>query len=401
MSTRDVLTSAALADLTRDIAGDLPDGLVAAWEDPGRRTSELARALLEPFAREGFVVCTDTSGLSRMATTLPLPRVLKAIREPKQHVHALGSGLGGRAIGTWVADNTEMLYPIDVDLDALLAGMIRLHELGLVGIGFCLHEGTFYEVGGGLHGPDADLVEVLAEVHTSGGDSLLTPPVLARIDPTAFPTTAIEIPGIGTAWSATTQLPAPPLLGTTTYPQPFDDRMGALLDALGPDDDLAPIDAAYRREATVVLAHRVRRPGAEPLVQTIEDLVADRRFQQLAIDTLRAATPWWNVGGGLALAAFDDGAAAVEAAQTIRATCRAAGLQTSSGVTAGPVYRFPMPGGRTELAGDPVNRASKLAEDLGIPGALRIARSVLADGPPGSRPASYRISGIALDVWES
>ena len=82
MPDRSSRTDAPLADLGRDVAGSLPDDLLTAWER-SPRTPELAARLLAPLAREGVVVCSDTSGLSKMTSRLPVPVVLKRIGEPK------------------------------------------------------------------------------------------------------------------------------------------------------------------------------------------------------------------------------------------------------------------------------------------------------------------------------
>src|SRR6187402_792191 len=100
----------ALADLTQDIAGPVPLDLLYSWAT-GEQDDARAEELLAPFRVEGTVVSTDTSGLSRMTTERDLLDVLCLISEPKQIVHSIGLEIGGRPIGLWVADNTQMFYP--------------------------------------------------------------------------------------------------------------------------------------------------------------------------------------------------------------------------------------------------------------------------------------------------
>lgn len=395
------MTWTPLADLTRDIAGDLPEEAVRRWADPSTRTEDLARQLLAPFARHGLVVCSDTAGLSKMASTLPLGLVLRHIAEPKKRIHALGTGLGGRSIGIWVADNTEMFYPPDIPVDDLLAGMIRLHDHGPVAIGFCLHAGVFYEVGGGLYGPDADQVEVLAEVHTSGGDSLVTPAARDTLQhPDRFVFEPRDEPPFGAVFHATTSDEGPPHAGSPDFPIPYDPGMHALLERLDPstpDDVLRSIDVEYRQRKVVLLMERHGRRPVTTCMETLDGLFGDRRFQEVAMAHLRANTPHWTVGGPLALAAFDDASTALKAATDVQREAAALGLTVSAGLDEGDAYLFPMPHGRTELAGDPVNRASKLAEDLADPGDLCMTERV-ADGLqlPGATPMEWTISGISL-----
>ena len=156
----------SLGDLTQDIAGPLPVDLFREWVS-GHQDLDKATSLLEPFAIQGTVVATDTSGLSYLTKEMDLLDVLALVSRPKEIVHALGTEVGGRAIGTWVADNTEMHYPLETPLEQVLGAMAEVHERikdeGAVRIGMCVHEGTFYEIAGGLYGHDADAVEYLAE----------------------------------------------------------------------------------------------------------------------------------------------------------------------------------------------------------------------------------------------
>src|SRR5262245_14350946 len=97
----------ALSDLTQEAAGPIQLQLLKQWANgPGDTAS--AVSLLEPFRVEGTVVATDASGLSKMTESMDLVRVLAMISRPKEVIHALGVEIGGRAIGYWTADNTEM-----------------------------------------------------------------------------------------------------------------------------------------------------------------------------------------------------------------------------------------------------------------------------------------------------
>ncbi|HXJ40106.1 MAG TPA: hypothetical protein VNH18_12585, partial [Bryobacteraceae bacterium] len=151
----------ALADLTQDIAGPLPVRLLQDWAT-GEQDLSAAETLLNAFETEGTVVSTDTSGLSKMTQAMDLLDVLHVISRPKEIIHALGREVGGRAIGIWIADNSEMIYPPDVEpevvIDAMGEVQYRIQERLRVRIGMCVHTGRFYEIGGGLYGADADLV---------------------------------------------------------------------------------------------------------------------------------------------------------------------------------------------------------------------------------------------------
>ena len=131
----------ALADLTQDIAGPVPLELLYAWA-AGDQHAARAESLLEPFRVDGIVVSSDTTGLSRLTKERDLLEVLALISEPKQILHAFAVEIGGRPIGTWVADNTQACYPRNVEAPTILAAMFEAGrrvtcEL-TVGVGMCV-----------------------------------------------------------------------------------------------------------------------------------------------------------------------------------------------------------------------------------------------------------------------
>jgi hypothetical protein len=398
----------ALADLARDIAGDLPEEAFVSWEDPSKRNEALAARILEPFRRQGTVVASDTAGLSKMSARLPIAVVLKRIDAPKRRIHRVGTAIGGKAVGTWVADNTEMLFPRDVPVDTVVTAMCRVHDDapvhddGPVQVGFCIHVGTFYEIGGGLYGPDADRVELLAEDHTSGGETLVTPECQAVLAAQGFRFTERDEGVLGRVFLVQTDAEGPAPSGSPDYPLPYDTEMNALLEALDerdPSGVLARIDARYRSERTVLLAERHQHRPVRNRTETVDALVADVRFQQVIAPVLKDATDHWTVGGALALGAFVDSATALHTARRLRDVADEAGITLTIGLDRGETYLFPMGGGRTEFAGDPVNRASKVAEDLAEAGSLALTdRAAAGLSIPDARPAHWEISGIVIDA---
>src|SRR5688500_14179248 len=166
----------ALADLTQDIAGRLPLDLLRTWGE-GAQEVGAAEELLSAFKMSVAVESTDTAGLSKMTGERDLLDLLALISGGKSVVHRMGTTVGGRAIGTWVADNTQLYYPDDVALRDVLQAMAgvqcRIADDGFPGLGMCVHRGAFYEIGGGLYGPDAHLVETIAEHHARAGEILV------------------------------------------------------------------------------------------------------------------------------------------------------------------------------------------------------------------------------------
>ena len=74
--------------------------------------------------------------------------------------------------------------------------------------------------------------------------------------------------------------------------------------------------------------------------------------------------------GSLAIVLFSDNRAAVAFARDVIEENRSLGFNAHVALTQGEVYLFPLANGEREIAGNPVNIASKLAEDSGLEGVL-------------------------------
>jgi hypothetical protein len=166
----------SLADVTQDIAGAIPLDIVNNWTN-SQKNEELHRQILNTYLIEGTVVSSDSSGLSKLSKELPLLEVMKIVSHPKDLVYKYGSAIGGKAIGIWAADNTEMFYNKNISPKEIFSAMQKVQEELLsftIKIGMAIHYGKFYSLGGGLFGEDADLVEDLAENKSEGGEIILT-----------------------------------------------------------------------------------------------------------------------------------------------------------------------------------------------------------------------------------
>jgi class 3 adenylate cyclase len=401
----------ALADLTQDIAGPLPVELLHDW---AAGTQDLARAghLLEGFRIEGTVVSSDTSGLSRLTEEMELLDVIALISAPKEIVHAVGVAIGGKAIGTWVADNTQMYYPGPVAADLILAGMSETqHRISTslpVGIGMCVHSGIFYELGGGLYGRDADIVEQLAENHARGGEVLVTQEVASRFaGRRAFafeprPALAqLHAPGVF-ALASSERLPHLPI-GDTRYPHPFPpeffDRLQALKTDGHPQRVRQDIYATYLDERVVVFIARDREGiEAGDLSALLDGLVTNALMDTIVQGTAGAEEHLAGLGGGLAILTFIKARDALDFAVALRARFMENGLTVKIGIDRGPVLSFPGSRGPTGITGDAVNVASKLSEDAGTPGKINVTARVVETIPglPRAEPFQLTISNVTI-----
>lgn len=403
----------ALADLTQDIAGPVPLDLLQSWA-AGTQDLERAGSLLEGFRIEGCVVSSDTSGLSKLTVARDLLDVLALVSAPKEVLHAVGVAIGGKAIGTWVADNTQMFYPGSIAADAILAGMgeaqVRIAASSEVSVGMCVHDGIFYEVGGGLYGHDADLVEHLAEHEARGGEVLVTPAVIDRLgNPRDF---AFQPrPDLAAARVATLQ-PGPrlPELAATDiryphpYPAEFFERLAELRAAAYRDDLRRAIYATYLQERVIVFLAREREEAPGPGLSTLLDsLVTNALMDTIVRGMAGSQEHLAGLGGGIGILAFESARQALDYAHAVRARFLQNGLPVKIGIDLGPVLRFSTSLGRSGIAGDAVNVASKISEDAGTAGRISLTSRVkdavgeLSDATPFELTISnVTLTGVTL-----
>lgn len=398
----------ALADLTQDIAGPLPVQLLQDWAT-GAQDLTAAESLLGGFEREGTVVSTDTSGLSRMTQAMDLLDVINVISKPKEIIHALGCAVGGRAIGTWVADNSEMIYPASVDPEAVLDAMgevqHRIQERMQVRIGMCIHPGRFFEIGGGLYGHDADLVEFLAENCAGGGQILLTG-AAARALPSLRPADLEQkaFPGAHEpAWLIRASRRRPDLEERETlYPHPYPQEFYSLLPGLDRPDAAPELkDRIYSRwlrdRVVVFIALEKTEEEARSLTTLLDALVGNALMETVVRDTAPSGAIA-SSGGGLAICTFERATEALQFSRDVQARLSTNGLPAKVALDAGPVLLFQNNHGPSGITGSPVNIASKLSEDIGQPGKISITTRVadLLGKKETGDPFEVRISGVVL-----
>ena len=401
----------ALADLTQDIAGPLPVDLLQNWASG---TQDLARAgqLLDGFRIEGTVVSSDTSGLSRLTEEMELLDVISLISAPKEIVHAVGVAIGGKAIGTWVADNTEMYYPASIGAEVVLAGMSETqHRIAgslPVGIGMCVHSGVFYELGGGLYGRDADAVEQLAENHARAGEVLVTDAVANRFAASrAF--TFEPRPALGDVYAPGVYALAsserlPHLTPTDIryphpYPADFFERLTALKSVSDPHEVRKDIYATYLDERVIVFVTRARDEiESGDLGALLDDLVTNALMDTIVHGTPGSEPHVTSLGGGLAILTFLKASDALDLAFLLRARFADNGLPVKMGIDRGPVLVFPGSRGPSGITGDPVNLASKISDDAGTAGKIHVTARVVETLPrlPPSEPFEVTVSGIQI-----
>lgn len=398
----------ALADLTQDIAGPVPVELLYSWA-AGDQNDARAESLLAPYRIEGIVVSSDASGLSRMTNERDLLDVLALISEPKQIVHGIAVEIGGRPIGTWVADNTQTFYPPAVEAATVVDAMWEAeHRIACdvpVAVGMCAHRGRFVELGGGLYGLDAHIVESIAE-HDAGPGELLVTEEVRNACPSEYvfrEREHLKQPGAGSVYSLSRAAGMRHLdAKRAPYPHAYPREFFTLLDVFKRADDKDAVRrqvyATYLRQAVVVFLVRARTAGVSwDGAGLLEDLIANVVMDALVrgldgIDGHIAA-----LGGGHAILTFDSAADAMDAAQGLRRRFGANSVAVKIGIASGPVLLFSNPRGRSGIAGSPINVASKISEDAGVAGRINLAADV-ASQLPGvqGEPFDVSIGGVTL-----
>jgi hypothetical protein len=400
----------ALADLTQDIAGPVPVGLLQDWGS-GRADPASARALLQPFETTGTVVASDASGLTRLTREMDLLDVLRLISRPKEIIHAVGVAIGGRGVGRWVADNTRMYYPapvgLGVVLDAMSEAQCRISGTARVGIGMCVHPGLFYQIGGTLYGHDAQTVEALAEHHAGPGEILLTGKSVATLPDTSaytlHPRDDLAAHYAEGVFALATGRRLPNLVATDQhYPHPFTDEFFESLLGLDTAPDPGAVKrrlyGAYQREQAIVVAVRERGAmAADELTAILDDLVTNTCLDAIVRETA-GGDPVVSSGGGLAVLAFGTVREAVEVSRVLRARGADNAIPIRIGIDRGPVLFFVNPDGSKNIAGDPVNIASKVSEDSGQVGRISVTTraAVELDPAPAGEPFQVTISSVLL-----
>jgi hypothetical protein len=398
-------------DLPADAGRELPFDVIAAWIRSDQ-TAATARELLGPFTIRGIVVSSDASGLTRLTQERSLIEILAMVSSPKELIHGYGKAIGGIPLGVWAADNTRMFYPDGVAAGHVVSMLLTLRD-GLqteseVGIGFCAHHGVFYELGNGLYGPDADRVEVLAEDFTTSGELVLTGE-LARALGERSPFRLAPREDLRAAFGEVYRvLDGPRLAGIEPsdvhYPLPFTNEFFGGLAEYHRTRRTSVVPRPAFRDVAVVVIEPEREDRAVPEIAALNDLAIAAALKRLGRDLIRGlpATEVKTSGGASAVSIylFDVPREALEFARRLRELLRERDVPLRIGVDTGRVLLFELGPGSRDVAGTPVNVASKLAQYTGQSGAIHLtleaARQAGLTDAPTER--GVQAGGVTRDV---
>lgn len=370
---------AALADLKQEVAGTVPVDIVGAWQRVADRTVEAQAEVLRPYERKGYLVCTDSAGLSALTAEKSLLEVMKLVSEPKEIIYEFGRAIGGEGVGVWAADNSQMFYDAGkVGAEEVLLAMVAVQKQlasGVLQVGMGITAGTFWQLGQGIFGPSAEVMEEVAEDHTAGREIVVDSAFrrkLLGLWPDIWELKRES--GVGGArkfYSVNYEEGAlrgavgignlGKLGGDDVYPLPFDKKFFGALHRL--DGDTGALDELghYFHNKVVVLI-RVYHPGGRLLLDELTDwVVMNAVLTEIAA---KYAVQLVKSNGMLGIYVVDSDTEAVEFAEDVLLNMRRAGDNVSIGLARGEVLLFDLDGGGREIAGGPVNVASKIAEDI-------------------------------------
>lgn len=396
-------------DLPQRAGETLPLDLIAEWTR-GEQSRDRARALLSPHTIRGALVVTDASGLTRLTRERPLIDILATLAQAKELFYSHGRAIGGRSIGVWAADNTQMFYDDTIPPSRVLAMMSTVMRRVVaeceVGMGMAAHVGEFYELGQAVYGPDADLIETVAEEHTAGGEMLITEAVRRVLSNGEAPSVELRADLGGEFGGIYRVTDAPVLhgldLSDTAYPAPFSRGFSAGLSQYARTRRESMVPRQPYEELAVVLIQRERDTPDIPEVAVLNNLSLTAAAKRIGAGLLAGTGEEIKCSSLLSIYTFPDCENAIAFARSFREALAEQGIQCRIGVDFGPVLVFDLSEGSRDIAGSPVNIASKLAEDVGEYGKIQMTDVVAKRaGVRRERPTlQFTVSGVDLRAYD-
>lgn len=386
----------SLSDISQDIAGPIPVDLIQKWIESDQ-TDATHEALLAPYKKNGTIVSSDSAGLSKLSVGKPLIEVMKLVSVPKEIIHSYGTAIGGKAVGIWVADNTQMFYDDTIDVNKVVAQMIgaqREIDLQPVQVGIGIHKGTAYEIGGGLYGVDADTIEEFTEEHSEEDEVIVSKRVLEDL---------CEEFQSGKDRGEMRVLDHKQLNVEAKkninpyYPAPFDRVFLESLFELDTTkaDQMKQLHEERVVKRTIVLFRAFLTTEGRLLDQFVVKTAANAFVHDICNDY---ETQIIKSNGALAILSCEDSGEACDLALALSEAAKKNNVIANIGVCRGEVLVFDLENGLSEIAGTPVNVASKLAEDTQERGRIFFETSVADHVRQHGVKEEFKIQKSGVDI---
>jgi len=393
--------SAALADLRYDIATTLPSEVIIQW-NTNSKSPDNHRDLLESYKRLGTMVSSDSSGLSKLSQKYTLPQVMKIVSRPKEIIHSYGKAIGGEAVGIWAADNTQMFYNDTIKPEDVLTQMLAVQGRDdlPVRVGMGLHFAEAYHIGGGIYGPEADRIEEVSENETDGGEIVVTQEIADQLPEnyTAHLTKRDDLDHHGTFYSLKNINDISPLATSEdeAYPTPFNKEFFSMLTSNSLEELEKQSFEKYMHEKVVVVLW-VPHEEHHFLLDHFTAYAKVQTLIQEGAEDFRGDVV--KSTGALGIVLFDDPTDALSYSTAMKENMAANGFKLHVGLSHGELFVFPLDAGGRDIAGNPLNIASKLSEDSGMDGIIVHDSVIALDGSLSSKGSTFstQISGVTLE----
>jgi hypothetical protein len=189
----------------------------------------------------------------------------------------------------------------------------------------------------------------------------------------------------------------------TSYPHPFPQDFYVLLPHFFDPGDQAAVkqqiyDRWLRDRIVVFLARQHTHEVDRSVAGLLDALVVNGIMDAV----IRGCNPGGrhiaSSGGGIAILTFDHPDDALDFVRIAHDKFAQNGMPVVAGVDAGPVLMFESAVGPSGISGDPINVASKLAEDVGRPGHICVTDRAAErlGNKEGRERFEIHISGITL-----
>lgn len=411
--------STNLFDITQDIIGALPLKLVEQWLSSDQ-TSDDAIKLLESHQVRGYSVSSDSVGLTKLCQQKGLLEILAIINQPKKIVHGYGKAIGGDSVGIWAADNTQMFYPNFIDAAQLVSTLLTIQDeiakSCQIKIGLGAHYGNFYQISGGLYGAEADAIEEIAENHTDGGEILISQAICDRLPVNHnfileqrddLPQDLIaEIGPIYRVLDGARIARIEPLATLDQrYPIPYSEDFYA--DLLEYETRLADHDFAhyltdkYMQQKVVVLIESKNETVEDHEVSMFNQLSFSALMKDIGLRLLASQKDSEiKVLSSLGIYTFDAVDTAIDFAKKFQKELAQQYINCRIGIAQGEVLIFDLAVGIKDIAGMPVNIASKMVQDKGEFGKLYLSESVKNwVDITRFQEIKYQVSGVEITAY--
>ncbi|MBD2663318.1 hypothetical protein B6N60_03193 [Richelia sinica FACHB-800] len=406
------LYSPALFDQAQDIIGCLPIKLIQQWEE-SKKTPQTAFELLEDYKFTGYSVSSDSAGLTKLTQQQGLIKVLAMINQSKEIVYSFGAAIGGEGIGVWTADNTQMLYPSSLSAERLVSAMMtiqrEMNKNCQIKIGMGAHYGDFYLINGGLYGLEADVIEDITENETEGDEIVISQSIYELLprnhDFKIVQKTHTQTP-IGHIFRV---LDGPVLTDILPkerkYPIPYSDEFYYELLAYSNrwhDPQLErQLTDKFTQNKAVVLIERESHHSEIHETAMLMNLSRSLILKEIGINLLAENQGQEiNVVGSSGIYVFDQAQFAIDFAKKFRQELAVKEYRCRIGIDVGLVVICDSPTGGKQIAGMPINIASKMAQDKGEFGNLYLSQNVKElVNINQCKEIKYTVSGIGITAY--